>query len=93
MRKSLSDFANTEIKEAPKTEKIPTQEKEKIEDLAHKYQNMPRDELMQNFYAEVAKQKAQGTFNLAQLEASIDSLDAFLNPEQKKNIKELLKNL
>ena len=93
MKKSLSDFANSPLKEEPKTPKIPPQEQEKIEDIVGKYQNMPRDELMQNFYAEVAKQKANGTFNLNALEASIDSLDAFLNPEQKKNIKELLKNL
>ena len=93
MKKSLSDFANSPLKEVPKAPQIPPQEQEKIEDLVGKYQNMPRDELMQNFYAEVAKQKANGTFNLANLEQSIDSLDAFLNPEQKKNIKELLKNL
>ena len=93
MKKSLSDFANSPLKEESKTPKIPPQEQEKIEDIVGKYQNMPRDELMQNFYAEVAKQKTNGTFNLNALEASIDSLDAFLNPEQKKNIKELLKNL
>ena len=97
MKKSLSDFAKTPIKDIPQTTqtlpKPSPQEKENLEQLAQKYQNMSRDELMQTFYAEVAKQKTQGTFNLDHLQQSIDNLDAFLNPEQKKNIKELLKNL
>lgn len=90
MKKSLSDFAQTPLKETP-TQTPP--KRENIEEIVNQYQNMPRDELMQNFYTEVAKQKANGTFNLARLEQSIDSLSAFLSPEQKKNIKEILKNL
>ena len=97
MKKSLSDFANTHIPQnensTQKTYSQNAQNTKDLEKLVNQFQGMSKDELMQNFHAEVAKQKANGTFDIQKLENSLDSLDAFLSPQQKQNIKELLRGL
>lgn len=95
MKKSLSDFAKTPIaakaKPTPASSTINTEQD--LQTLLEQYQKMPQDELMKNFYQQVAMQKQNGTFDLAKLESALNGLDAFLLPEQKKNIKEILNKL
>ena len=64
-----------------------------ISDAVNKYSQMSQDELMQNLLFEVQKQKQNGTFDVNRLENAVDSLGAYLTPQQKKNIKEILNSL
>ena len=105
MKKSLADFASSKPKTsfipppkpAPQTNtKTPSNQStqnQNFEEQIKQFQAMPKDELLKTFYNEVAKQKQNGTFDIKKLEATLSSLDAFLTPEQKKNIKELLNQI
>ena len=62
-------------------------------EAVNKYSQMSQPELMQNLLFEVQKQKQNGTFDIQKLENTLSSLDAFLTPQQKKNIKELLNQI
>lgn len=98
MTKSLFDFACSNPNIAPQKPKgqtiqttPPLDNQENIEKAYKHFQNMPKDELLSTLHKEVAKQKANGTFDIQKLETTLNTLDGFLSPEQKKNIKELLK--
>ena len=99
MKKSLFDFASsnpspnfdTTLNQNPKKEQLKQEAQANLEETFQKYQNMPRDDLLKTLNSEIAKQKANGTFDLAKLQNTLNSLDPFLSPQQKNNIKELLK--
>ncbi|MBQ2713669.1 MAG: hypothetical protein IJF22_01695 [Clostridia bacterium] len=96
MKKSLWDYASSKPqnpKTNPQTEEKQPQPPNNLEEQIKHYQSMPREDLLATFYQEVAKQKQNGTFDLKKLESTLSSLDAFLSPEQKKNIKELLNQI
>lgn len=99
MKKSLFEFAQnnpsrideTKKPEPPKMQKL--ENKEDLENILNKYQNMPREDLLNQLHKEVLTQKQNGTFDIAKLENTLNSLDAFLSTEQKNNIKELLNQI
>ena len=96
MKKSLWDYASTKPpkpKATFKKEEKSSPPPNNFEEQIKHYQSMPREDLLATFYQEVAKQKQNGTFDLKKLESTLSSLDAFLSPEQKKNIKELLNQI
>ena len=96
MKKSLWDYASSKPqkpKTNPQKEEKQPQPPNNFEEQIKHYQSMPREDLLATFYQEVAKQKQNGTFDLKKLESTLSSLDAFLSPEQKKNIKELLNQI
>lgn len=96
MKKSLWDYASSKPqkpKTNPQKEEKQPQPPNNFEEQIKHYQSMPREDLLATFYQEVAKQKQNGTFDIKKLEHTLSSLDAFLSPEQKKNIKEILSQL
>lgn len=102
MKKSLANFASSKPKtQTPpqqniETTKAPSQAPNHAQNLQkqiEEFQSMPRENLLKTFYQEVEKQKQNGTFDIQKLENTLSSLDAFLTPEQKKNIKELLNQI
>lgn len=96
MKKSLWDYASTKPQKPKETfekEEKSSPPPNNFEEQIKHYQSMPREDLLATFYQEVAKQKQNGTFDLKKLESTLSSLDAFLSPEQKKNIKELLNQI
>lgn len=96
MKKSLWDYASSKPQKPEPTPQEQTNQPpppNNFEEQIKHFQSMQRDELLSTFYTEVAKQKQNGTFDLQKLETTLSSLDAFLSPEQKKNIKELLSKI
>ena len=101
MKKSLADFAssNAQKPRAPEPENLinktpPKQnQSQNFEQQIKHFQSLPKEDLLKTFHQEVAKQKQSGTFDIQKLQTTLSSLDAFLTPEQKKNIKELLNQI
>lgn len=96
MKKSLWDYASSKPQKqnpAPQEDTNQPSPPKNFEEQIKHFQSMPKDDLLATFYKEVARQKQNGTFDLEKLETTLSSLDAFLSPEQKKNIKELLSKI
>ena len=85
----LSDFSRNEnIKEPQKniTDK----------DIVYKYnqyKDLSSDQLSQELFREVSKQKANGTFNYNQLENMLESLKGSLSEENYQNMRRILESL
>ncbi|MBR5012821.1 MAG: hypothetical protein IKY15_02665 [Clostridia bacterium] len=95
MKKSLWDYAHSrpqKIVSEPQEQPLESPPHSIEEQIKH-FQSMPRNDLLATFYQEVEKQKQNKTFDKEKLENTLSSLDAFLTPEQKKNIKELLNQI
>ena len=68
--------------------------KEQAETLINKYQNMSNDELTQMLINEIAKQKANGTFNKEKLLVMLESVKELLpNQNQYKTLQNFIVNL
>ena len=68
--------------------------KEQAETLINKYQNMSNDELTQMLFNEIAKQKANGTFNKEKLLVMLESVKELLpNQNQYKTLQNFIVNL
>lgn len=68
--------------------------KEQAETLINKYQNKSNDELTQMLFNEIAKQKANGTFNKEKLLAMLESVKELLpNQNQYKTLQNFIANL
>lgn len=102
MKKSLADFASSKpqkppetLRPKPSTPPNPQNQiaQENLEKQIKHFESMPREDLLKTLHEEVAKQKQNGTFDIQKLENTLSSLDAFLTPQQKKNIKELLNQI
>ena len=100
MKKSLADFASSKPESLhnptpPTSEKSPPthNQNQNFEQQIKHFESMPREDLLKTLHHEVAKQKQNGTFDIQKLESTLSSLDAFLTPQQKKNIKELLNQI
>ena len=85
----LSDFSRNEnIKEPQKniTDKD-------IMDKYNQYKDLSSDQLSQELFREVSKQKANGTFNYNQLENMLESLKGSLSEENYQNMRRILESL
>lgn len=57
------------------------------------YKDMSKPQLSQMLYEEVAKQKAEGSFDYNQLETMVDSLQGMLPNSDYQNIRRILESL
>ena len=84
----LSDFNNN------KTEKVEENVTEKdIMDKYNQYKDLSSDQLSQELFKEVARQKANGTFDYQRLESMLDSIKGSLSDENYQNMKRILETL
>lgn len=84
----LSDFNNN------KTEKVEENVTEKdIIDKYNQYKDLSSDQLSQELFKEVARQKANGTFDYQRLESMLDSIKGSLSEENYQNMKRILESL
>lgn len=84
----LSDFNNN------KTEKVEENVTEKdIMDKYNQYKDLSSDQLSQELFKEVARQKANGTFDYQRLESMLDSIKGSLSEENYQNMKRILESL
>ena len=66
----------------------------KAKEMIGKYQNMSNDELMSTLLNEVAKQKANGTFNREQLLQMLEAIKGMLpNPSQYEQLRQVIMKL
>lgn len=66
------------------------------QDIAERYQQLKDldcNSLQAKLFEEVASQKANGTFNYQLLQSSLQSMQAFLPPENYQNLARLLESI
>lgn len=68
-------------------------ESKKVESLYNEYKDKSQDELVEELYKHVAKQKQDGTFDYNSLENMLNKVSPFLTSEQKIKMKEILEQL
>ena len=84
----LSDFNNN------KTEKVEENVTEKdIMDKYNQYKDLSSDQLSQELFKEVSRQKANGIFDYQRLESMLDSIKGSLSDENYQNMKRILETL
>ena len=84
----LSDFNNN------KTGKVEEKVTEKdIMDKYNQYKDLSSDQLSQELFKEVSRQKANGTFDNQRLESMLDSIKGSLSEENYQNMKRILETL
>ncbi|MBQ8444100.1 MAG: hypothetical protein IJX25_01960 [Clostridia bacterium] len=66
---------------------------EQIRDKYNEYKDMSKQQLNQTLLSEVAKQKANGTFDYSQLESMVNSLQGVLPAKDYENIRSMLESL
>lgn len=66
---------------------------ENIKKTFEKYEHMDQNQLYQQLFQEASKLKSSGQFNYESLHNSIQNMGAYLNPEQKQNMLNLLEKL
>lgn len=64
-----------------------------IEDKFNTYKNMSKEELNNQLFKEVARQKSEGSFDYDSLARMVESLRGSLSPNEYENIKRLLESL
>ena len=88
----MEDFRN-----CINSKKYSDEEKEEMksdaENLVNKYVNMSKSELQYNLMQEVAKQKAQGTFDKQKIVFMVNSIKHMLSNESYNQIMQALNNL
>lgn len=68
-------------------------ESQKVENLYNQYKNKSEDELVEELYKHVAKQKQNGTFDYNTLCKMLEKISPLLSTQQKQKMKEILENL
>ena len=76
-----------------KAEKNINEQSKKVEDLYEKYKDKSEDELKNELFSEVLKQKQDGTFNYDYLYGLAQKVSPYLNTEQNTKINELLEKI
>lgn len=89
----FKDFCKSVKEEKVAPNKNGDKETKKVEELYDEYKDKSEDELMQELFKNVQKQKNEGSFNYDSLKTMIDKISPFLNVEQKLKIKDLLEKL
>ena len=85
-------FKNYNKEQNNEEEKI-KQEANKINALYNEYKGMSEDELINELYKYVAKQKQDGTFYYDSLNNMLNQLTPFLTSEQQNKMKDILNSL
>lgn len=85
-------FKNYNKEQNNEEEKI-KQEANKINALYNEYKGMSEDELINELYKYVAKQKLDGTFDYDSLNNMLNQLTPFLTSEQQNKMKDILNSL
>ncbi len=97
MSKNFADFeykrATDETASANKTDKKKVTDAEQIQQTYDQLKNLDASSLQARLAEEVAQQKANGTFNYSLLQSSLESMKAFLPPENYENLKRLLESI
>lgn len=85
-------FKNYSKEQNISEEKI-KQETNKINKLYNEYKGMSEDELINELYKYVAKQKQDGTFDYDSLSNMLNQLTPLLTSEQQNKMKDILNSL
>lgn len=88
---NFSDFTKQNNQKSNKTTKSMTEE-----DIVRTYNNLKDlngDQLSKMLFAEVAKQKDEGTFNYQSLITSIESIKSLIPQNTYENLKKLVESL
>lgn len=97
MSKNFADFeykrATDESTSANKTDKKKVTDAEQMKQTYDQLKNLDASSLQAKLAEEVAQQKANGTFNYSLLQSSLESMKAFLPPENYENLKRLLESI
>ena len=91
--KEYCNTNNNEDNKFSKTEKMAKEETEKVERLYEQYKDKNEDELLNELFKNVAKQKSEGTFNYNSLIDTINKLSPFLTKEQNLRLNDLLQKI
>ncbi len=86
----LSDFKGQETK-AQKPQNNITEDD--IMEKYNSYKDLSSDQLNQELFKEVAKQKQNGSFDYQKLENMVEGLKGSLSPENYQNVKRILESL
>ena len=71
---------------------IPFSQKE-VMDFAKQYENSSEQEVLSDLLSAARQGKANGTFDMKQMEQFAGTLEGVLNPEQKRRLAEVMKML
>lgn len=66
---------------------------EKIEDMYEKYKNFNQNDLTNELFNNIAKQKKDGTFDYEKIKNTITQIMPYLNAEQQKNLLSILEKI
>lgn len=95
---SLSDFSKNfdyETNENKQKEfvNLDQSDKDLLKNRYNELKNKSHDELTDELYKEVERQKENGTFDFDTLRKSVNAISSFISPEQLENINQLLDNI
>ena len=66
---------------------------EKIEDMYEKYKNFNQNDLTNELFNNIAKQKKDGTFDYEKIKNTITQIMPYLNAERQKNLLSILEKI
>ena len=88
MPKNLFDYADE-----MKSENVDTMKEEYLKNKVNEYSKLSETEMLTSLLSEVQSAKMNGTFNYEKIASSMDTIRAYLTPEQQKNLENLLKKI
>ena len=68
-------------------------QKQMAQDYMKRYGNKNEDELMNELFSKVRKNKAQGTFSNTELDNFAKSVRGMLSPQQQKKMEQIIKSI
>ena len=68
-------------------------QKQMAQDYMKRYGNKNEDELMNELFSKVKKNKAQGTFSNTELDNFAKSVRGMLSPQQQKKMEQIIKSI
>lgn len=93
----LSEFKNNKIDEKENTQNNKTQKENITEkdlmDKYNQYKDLDSNQIRDELFNEVARQKANGVFDYNKLENSLDSIKGVISEDNYQNMKKILESL
>ena len=93
----LSEFKNNKIDEKENTQNNKTQKENITEkdlmDKYNQYKELDSNQIRDELFNEVARQKANGVFDYNKLENSLDSIKGVIGEDNYQNMKKILESL
>ncbi len=93
----LSEFKNNKIDEKENTQNNKTQKENITEkdlmDKYNQYKDLDSNQIRDELFNEVARQKANGVFDYNKLENSLDSIKGVIGEDNYQNMKKILESL